>query len=318
TDKTSFESLSRKKANYERARKASETQKNAALSQMGERMRAYKVAHDFGAADTLLGFPEFEREYDRLKNSRLLEYEDKVYRARTAAEEEFREQFLSRLQENIRQAQAEFKELNRSLKDIHFSREQYEFRYEPRRDVKKFYDMIMDDFNIMEGTSIFSGIFNETHREVIEELFEKLTLDDETSSRALQEYTDYRTYMDYDIKISNEDGSFMYYSKVSREKSGGETQTPFYITVAASFMQLYRASIGGDSIGLVMMDEAFNNMDDERITGVLSFMGQSNLQTIIAAPPDKIQYIGPVVKQVLLVLTDGEGSYVEEFSRGNH
>ena len=174
----------------------------------------------------------------------------------------------------------------------------------------------MDDFNIMEGTSIFSGIFNDTHKEVIEELFEKLTLDDETSSRFLQEYTDYRTYMDYDIKITSEDGSYMYYSKVSREKSGGETQTPFYITVAASFMQLYRGSIGGDSIGLVMMDEAFNNMDDERISGVLSFMSQSNLQTIIAAPPDKIQYIGPAVNQVLLTLTDGEASYVEEFSRG--
>ena len=78
-------------------------------------MRVYKVAHDFGAADTLAGFPEFEKEYDKLKNSRLLEYEDKVYQARKAAEEEFREQFLlSRLQENIRQAQGEFKDLNRS------------------------------------------------------------------------------------------------------------------------------------------------------------------------------------------------------------
>ena len=35
-------------------------------------------------------------------------------------------------------------------------------------------------------------------------------------------------------------------------------------------MQLYRNSIGGDSIGLIMMDEAFNNMDDERMSGVLS------------------------------------------------
>lgn len=121
--------------------------------------------------------------------------------------------------------------------------------------------------------------------------------------------------MDYDIKISNEDGGFMLYSKVSQEKSGGETQTPFYITIAASFMQLYRNSIGGDSIGLVMMDEAFNNMDDERIAGVLSFMSNSNLQMIIAAPPDKIQYIGPAMKKVLLVLQDDKLSYVEDFSR---
>lgn len=167
----------------------------------------------------------------------------------------------------------------------------------------------------MQGESIFSGIFHSTHKEVIEELFEKLTAEDENSSRTLEQYTDYRTYMDYDIKITGEGGGFMYYSKVSQEKSGGETQTPFYITVAASFMQLYRNSIGGDAIGLVMLDEAFNNMDDERITGVLEFMTHSNLQMLIAAPPDKIQYIGPAVEKVLLVLQDDKVSYVEEFAQ---
>ena len=301
-------------ANFERARKANWTLKEKAEGDMKNAMRAYKVAHDFGAAETLSGFPEFLAEYQKLKNSQLLEYEEKVYQARKAAEEEFREQFLSKLQENIKQAQGEFRELNHALKEIHFSKEQYEFIHEPSNKLKKFYQMIMSDFNVMQGASLFSGLFNETHKEVIDELFEKLTLDDESSSKTLEEYTDYRTYMDYDIKITNEDGGFMFYSKVSQEKSGGETQTPFYITIAASFMQLYRNSIGGDSIGLVMMDEAFNNMDDERIAGVLSFMSSSNLQIIIAAPPDKIQYIGPSMKKVLLVLREDKLSYVEDFT----
>jgi len=301
--------------NFVRAKEGNWTRKQNAEKAMIDAMRAYKVAHDFGAAESMGGFPEYRAEYDKLKNSQLLEFEEKVYQARKAAEEEFKEQFLSKLQENIKQAQGEFKELNRSLREIHFSKEQYEFLHEPSGKLKKFYQMIMSDFNVMQGESIFSGLFNETHKEVIDELFEKLTLDDNTSAKTLEEYTDYRTYMDYDIKISNADGSYMLYSKVSKEKSGGETQTPFYITVAASFMQLYRGSIGGDSIGLVMMDEAFNNMDDERIAGVLSFMNNSNLQMIIAAPPDKIQYIGPAMKKVLLVLQDDKLSYVEDFSR---
>lgn len=303
------------KDNFERAKKANWSRKETAETEMTRRMRAYKIAHDFGAADSLEGWPEFLAEYEKLKNSQLLSYEEKVYKARQAAEEEFREQFLSRLQENIKQAQMEFKELNQSLKEIHFSQEQYEFLYEPSKRLKKYYQMIMDDFNVLQGESIFSGLFRENHREVIEELFEKLAFDDDNSAKTLEEYTDYRTYMDYDIKISSADGSYMLYSKVSREKSGGETQTPFYITVAASFMQLYRNSIGGDAIGLVMLDEAFNNMDDERIAGVLEFMTHSNLQVIIAAPPDKIQYIGPAVKKVLLVLQDGKMSYVEDFTR---
>ena len=303
----------RYRQNYESARKGNTTRREKAVNLMAESMQVYNSKHDFGAAPTLDGYTEFYAEYEKLRNSRLLEYQDKVERARAAAEAEFREQFLARLQENIKQAQNEFRELNKALRDIRFSGEQYEFRFEARKSLKKFYDMIMDDFNVLGGGTLFSGTFSAAHREAIDELFERLALDDNTSDKVLQEYTDYRTYMDYDIKITLGDGSYMYYSKVSREKSGGETQTPFYITIAASFMQLYRASIGGDSIGLVMMDEAFNNMDDSRMSGVLSFMSRSNLQTIIAAPPEKIQYIASEVDRVLLVLTDGELSYVENF-----
>ena len=177
----------------------------------------------------------------------------------------------------------------------------------------KYYDMIMDDFNVVQGESIFSGLFHENHKEVIDELFSKLALDQDNGIKALDEFTDYRTYMDYDIKITHEDGSYSLYSKVCEEKSGGETQTPFYVTVAASFVQLYNNNIGGEAIGLVMFDEAFNNMDDERIGAVLEFMNRLPLQIVIAAPPDKIQYIGPKMQETLLVLTDDKVSFVEEY-----
>ena len=143
-----------------------------------------------------------------------------------------------------------------------------------------------------------------------------ISLDNENSAQALDEFTDYRTYMDYDIKIVHSDGSYSYYSKVCEEKSGGETQTPFYVTVAASFVQLYGNNIGGEAIGLVMFDEAFNNMDDERIGGVLEFLRRLPLQIIIAAPPDKIQYISPSVEETLLVMTDEKVRFVERYHNG--
>ena len=299
--------------NYDRRRKANETIRKNAENQMIDCMITYKTEHDFGAAPSMAGYPEFAAVYDRLKTSELLEYEEKVQSARMAAEEEFREQFLAKLQENMKQAQGEFKELNRALKDIVFSNERYEFLFMPSRKFRSYYEMIMDDFNVVQGESIFSGVFHENHKEVIEELFERLALNNENSTKTLDEFTDYRTYMDYDIKIIHTDGTFSYYSKVCEEKSGGETQTPFYVTVAASFVQLYTNNIGGEAAGLVMFDEAFNNMDDERIGGVLEFLNRLPLQLIIAAPPDKIQYIGPSMEETLLVMTDEKVSFVEEY-----
>ncbi|MGN0247245.1 MAG: ATP-binding protein [Lachnospiraceae bacterium] len=309
-------SFSQFRDNYVRRRKANQTLVDKALDAMKESMGEYKTAHDFGAPATMEGYSDFEAEYLKLKNSELLQYEGKVETARCAAEEEFREQFLSKLQENMKMAQAEFKELNKALDDIKFSNEKYEFLYMPSKRYRQYYEMIMDDFNAMQGESIFSGLFHENHKAVIEELFERLALDNDNNAKALDEFTDYRTYMDYDIRIIHNDGNYSLYSKVCEEKSGGETQTPFYVTVAASFVQLYKNNIGGEAIGLVLFDEAFNNMDDERIGGVLEFLRRLPLQILIAAPPDKIQYISPFVEETLLVMTDEKVSFVERYING--
>lgn len=310
---TGDKTLEQFRQNFDRRRKANNTTKENADKKMTSAMYDYKTAFDFGAAATLEAYPEYAAVQERLVNSELLNYEEKVRKAKLSAEEEFREQFLSKLQENMKQAQGEFRELNKALKDITFSNERYEFLYLPSKRYGKYYDMIMDDFNVVQGESIFSGLFHENHKEVIDELFSKLALDQDNGIKALDEFTDYRTYMDYDIKITHEDGSYSLYSKVCEEKSGGETQTPFYVTVAASFVQLYNNNIGGEAIGLVMFDEAFNNMDDERIGAVLEFMNRLPLQIVIAAPPDKIQYIGPKMQETLLVLTDDKVSFVEEY-----
>lgn len=313
---TEDKSFTQFKDNYLRRRKANQTLVDKSVNAMKEAMSGYKTAHDFGAPAAMEGYSDFEAEYLKLKNSELLKYEDKVETARSAAEEEFREQFLSKLQENMKTAQTEFKELNKALNDISFSNEKYEFLYMPSKKYRQYYEMIMDDFNAMQGESIFSGMFHENHKAVIEELFERLAIDNDNSAKALDEFTDYRTYMDYDIRIIHRDGNYSLYSKVCEEKSGGETQTPFYVTVAASFVQLYKNNIGGEAIGLVLFDEAFNNMDDERIGGVLEFLRRLPLQILIAAPPDKIQYISPFVEETLLVMTDEKVSFVERYVNG--
>ncbi|MDD3796811.1 MAG: ATP-binding protein, partial [Lachnospiraceae bacterium] len=232
-------------SNFDRRRKANHTNKENADEKMRSAMVEYKTAFDFGAGAVYEAYPEYAAVLDRLVTSELLSYEDKVTKARMSAEEEFREQFLSKLQENMKQAQGEFKELNKALRDIAFSNERYEFLFLPSRRYSKYYEMIMDDFNVVQGESIFAGIFHENHKEVIDELFSRLALDQDNGTRTLDEFTDYRTYMDYDIKILHEDGNYSLYSKVCEEKSGGETQTPFYVTVAASFVQLYSNNMGG-------------------------------------------------------------------------
>jgi uncharacterized protein YPO0396 len=93
-------------------------------------------------------------------------------------------------------------------------------------------------------------------------------------------------------------------SQTMNTKSGGETQTPFYIAIFASFAQLYRIndqSNFGNTVRLVIFDEAFNNMDSNRIIESVRLLRKMRLQAIICTPPHKVPDIMPIADRTLYV-----------------
>ncbi|UKI49465.1 MAG: hypothetical protein L6U99_12475 [Clostridium sp.] len=107
--------------------------------------------------------------------------------------------------------------------------------------------MVTSDLSTTEE-GILSYDFQARYEQQITELFESLSVDETNSNGAINKFTDYRTYMDYDIKITNERGETMSYSKVFKEKSGGETQVPFYVAIIASFVRVYTKKIMVDLV----------------------------------------------------------------------
>lgn len=112
-----------------------------------------------------------------------------------------------------------------------------------------------------------------------------------------EEFTDYRRYLDFDIVVQSADSRYNF-SQVLKEKSGGETQTPFYVAILASFHHLYSSD---KTLRLVVFDEAFNKMDEQRIQTSLRLIRQLNLQLIAAVPDEKMQHMLPEVTTTLLV-----------------
>lgn len=296
--------------NYSKSKMSFVTKVNNLTEELKKIQRDYNRDFHFGGAEGLDGMRDFFREYKNLKDSKVIEYEEKIKLAREKAEEEFKEHFLAKLQENVTLAQNEFKKLNEALKGIKFGEDEYKFQCVASKEYDKFYKMIMDDNNF-GGFTLFSGAYREKHKEAMEELFERITIDDENSKKALEKFTDYRTFMDYDIKINHDNGTTSSFSKVCREKSGGETQTPYYVAIAASFVQLYNSSLNNESIGLILFDEAFDKMDENRIESMMSFLNKLKLQMIIAAPPQKVESISPYVGTTLIVFKEEKFSFVE-------
>ena len=190
----------------------------------------------------------------------------------------------------------------------HYGEDSYQFKYAPNPEKKNLYDMMVSDINI-GGNNLFSQVYQNDFHSEMEELFQKLTVSENGGQDVMQEYSDYRNYLDYDIEIRSRSGSRQMFSKIYGEKSGGETQTPYYVAIAASFAQVYNSK---DSVRLIMLDEAFDKMDDGRIESMMNLFFSMNLQVILAAPSAKIEIIGPYVNSVLVVYREGYESVVEE------
>lgn len=164
----------------------------------------------------------------------------------------------------------------------------------------------------LDGFTLFSSAFENDYHEEMDTLFSKLTESDDTGDNILTEYTDYREYLDYDIEIVNKTGKSQYFSKIYGEKSGGETQTPYYVAIAASFSQIYSV---GETIRIIMLDEAFDKMDDERIASMMSFFKSLGFQVILATPPAKIETIGEYVDTILMIYRNGYMSFIENYEQ---
>ncbi|MGM9969391.1 MAG: ATP-binding protein [Anaeroplasma sp.] len=259
---------------------------------------------------------KFIAELNKLERSELITYEQKVRQAREAAEIVFKEDFIAKLRNNILTAEQEISKINDTLKAIKFGNDRYEFIFPRSNEYASFYEMVTSELvDLNQG--LFTYDFQNKYDEQIRELFESLSVDEVNSKNALNKFTDYRTYMDYDIRIINSDGETMTYSKVFREKSGGETQVPFYVAIIASFVRVYTKTgySGGDPIGLVMFDEVFDKMDGNRMRAMMSFISSMPLQVIIACPPQRMDILQDYADTTLIMVRQGTKAKVLPVTR---
>ena len=271
-----------------------------------ELMRDYTFKYDNGQliAD-IKNLDDFLDVLNRIKGRNIIEYEDKAGVALKACEKSFKEDFLSKLREKIQTAQDGFMTLNKALASKPFGsdKEIFKFTYTGSSNPNfKDYYSILQSYEDYESRSLLIESLSEKNLILLKTLFETLTSEDKTEAqvRKITEYTDYRKYMDYDIKITNRNDEVYYFSKVNREKSGGETQTPFYVIIASSFQQLLDANKRNRSSAcVVMFDEAFNNMDESRIEAMMEYYKELNIQLLIAVPPQRLVNIVPYVETTL-------------------
>ena len=277
-------------------------------------MKQYIQMYHFGAAPSFEQLYLYEQEASQIRNNNLVRYEQEATELRRNSEIGFKEEFVGKLRASIENAQQQISELNFALQDKTFGSDSYQLIYKASEepDYKLYYEIIMSNQAITKHTLFTEGL-TKKNEAVLMELFEKIASNDPEYDQLTYKFLDYRNYMSYDIEVTNMNGNKSYFSKVSKEKSGGETQVPFYIVIAASFQQLLTKNRRIDSGCIVLFDEAFNNMDESRIDAMMKFYNSLSIQLLIAVPPQRVSNIIHYVNTSLVIVKENDFAIVESF-----
>ncbi len=306
--------------NAERYENEYQSAENRNRDRLREAKQAYSLRYDFGYDDNEHA-ARYSVECNKLVESELPQYEAQITHQRSLAEQELVENFIHRLREQIEEARQQLAYLNSTLAQLRFGGERYEFITQPAPGLRAMYHMVMDSQNIL-GASLFDSDFRQKHQQAWDLLLERLTANNqssETLATELHELQDYRSYLQYDIRIHYPNGDRALLSQINAKKSGGETTTPFYVAMAASFAQAYRLNQPrpSDTIRLALFDEAFGKMDTARTASALQFMRDAGLQVLLATPPDKSGALLPFVDTVCTVVRKNSHAFVIEIDKSD-
>jgi len=314
------ESAERISGNWIAARKGIETRAEKTLALYRKRAAEYNNQFNAMVSVEIEDFQALFAILERLEKSELPDYEERIIRARQDAEREFRDHFIAKLNEYIIEAKESFREINATLKTMSFGHDQYSFSLEERADRRGQIRIVQNAAQISAyDGGLFEQIVDPEERRETERLFNSI-VDADLDSAELRAICDYRTYFTYDIRIRDTQSVDpatgraleLSLSRVLREKSGGESQTPYYVAIAASFYRFFKDK-PEDTIRFVLFDEAFDKLDDERIRKVINFYHQMGIQLMVAVPPGKIEAIAPLADQISLVSRVGQHARIRDF-----
>lgn len=237
---------------------------------------------------------------ERILAVHLLAHRQAAREAAEQMEKNFRGIIVGELQSRFEQMRYTFNQLNNLLKKVPFHDKIYSFHFKVREteSLRTVYEYITTADR--EETELVGTMF-ETASEhpAIDLLKEALINGDDL----VNEISDYRSFFTYDMKMRNPDsGVERSVADMQSTGSGGEQQTPAYIALAASFMNVYKIS-GHSARGasLVLLDEAFNNMDGGNASAAVAFLKKIGLQLLIAAPPEVTLKIGKEMDQIYTI-----------------
>lgn len=239
-------------------------------------------------------------------------YEEEFEKKCASIYKSLRENVIATIHGDIKAAKRHAYEINRLLRETNFSDSTYQIKIESAKNENgQFFDMLMaeeldsknlDNAGIDGQISFGEDAFYQKYEQKIKLLTDKFMppKDEDEHLQAqkrkeMEQYADYRNYLSFSMfeQVTDEHGNVIrenFVDDMAGRDSGGEGQNPKYVALLAGFAMLYMQQSKRDSkIKLVLLDEAFSKMDQERSAVCLKYARKMDLQLIVCVPDERLQ-----------------------------
>jgi energy-coupling factor transporter ATP-binding protein EcfA2 len=250
---------------------------------------------------------EYRSTLNRLRMDDIEDVTGQLREERGEYEKIFKNEFAITIYRNCRDAIYNTDEINRSLRQLKFStsyRFDIHLASEDPGDSSDYakilrYAEYLDNYSTSNDQQMSFGqngiedVFEADAAEMkalekdIEHIIDRITSDE--GSEQIEKYADYREYMNYDIRFSDDEIKNGSLKRQIGSDSGAWRQIPFTIILAAALSMMY--GNGHRTVRLFFIDEPFEKMSQVNIKLMIDFFRQKNFQVIFCAA-DKLNSIG--------------------------
>ncbi|MDF2540530.1 MAG: chromosome segregation protein [Herbinix sp.] len=323
-------------------KQASESKSTEEFDKLISLREQYRKLYSFrGLSLTRRDNGEYDQLLTTLSSDKLVEFTEKANEQAKQAVYHFKTDFIYKIRDSIKEVMQQKDDLNRILAQLDFGKDKYRFIITKNKgEDGKFYDMFMDENLEINPHQLMGKIENQMdfftmqhekdYSDLINELIDLFIPPENCDAKTLEEarenmekYSDYRTYLSFDMEQLVEGMPPMRLSKMLTKNSGGEGQNPLYVALLASFAQVYRINLKSSirrkpTPRLVVLDEAFSKMDAEKVGSCIGLIRTLGFQAIISATNDKIQnYVDNVDKTFVFANPNKNRISIQEFEKAD-
>lgn len=217
---------------------------------------------------------------------------DALGKAERSFHDVFTKQFCVEIKTKVDDGIRTLKQLNAELHNLKFGSDRFSIdwsRWEPEfEEYHGFFRAVTELADANEAVDLFGETELPPRHLAVRDRLVALLLDknQEAANRELLRIADYRNYRRYEIWNESDSGGRIALSTWGTG-SGGQLETPAYIVRAAIVTNRLKFFEKGPSLKLLVNDESFSKMDEQRARDVLRFLRDNLKLQVVSAMPTK-------------------------------